>query len=905
MTDKGVSRFDGRNFKNYTVLDGLGDNEVFSGYEDRLGRMWLYTFNGSPCYIYKGRVYNASNDSVLKKIGSYGYVNSMCEDKAGNIYMAYSQGAILKITGAKVIVLNEVYDNDDKTYVVYAMNDTVKVVSAYKLKQYWHNRRILTKSRLHGRSFWQENKLLVINSANVEIWQNDKCILKLKNIFIEPDEVNRLYQDKNGNIFCSTNNGLLIINAKTGNGEKLLQYERISSLTQDVCGNYWVSTLGHGVLLLNRNLEQIKLVNEQIDNYKVCTVQNGQICFTCKDSVYVLNNTLQLEKLNVRYKKEYTPVLLVMPNHFLCACNVSSIYYNLHTGKKCAVPFFAKIMHPYLEHDSNRFVTVGLYHVGIISMEKGYPKIVDQIELPGRVFHIQFSPKGEVYCISNSVLYMYNPWKETLIKIDSLNGEHILNSCLYANKLVLYSNLHTAIAYDIDSPMKRPTVMHTDIIVYNAYNIGNGRLLLYTNEGYLISPNKPNSMADVTDFQRLEYPFRQKDILFLHVYKDNVLCNVNGKLYAFSANILNSILDTPALFLRNIVIDGQEYKGPEITLNNRMNAHVHLGLSTLYFNTGENSFQYRIISEQDTGQWYRQSSGDLDIALNGKGAYIVQYSAITENNVSSALHTLAITLLPPFYYTRSFYFLVIVVFILIIGLIIYYIVKRRKKIFENELHYLQLENKAVNSLMTPHFVFNAISNIQNLINMGSKETANNYLTSLSRLIRQNIENLQFQFISVDKELKLVENYIHLQNLRFSNNIQLEIHNNLEHAEDILIPPLLIHTFVENSVVHGFDPLSKDFFIKIEIDQSISDELIIKITDNGVGLKGPKTGDQSHLMNKTSMGIKFTRKRLQRLSDFYKVDYSLQLNNVKSGGTEVMIILSSRFNTLMVQSEEMR
>lgn len=56
-------------------------------------------------------------------------------------------------------------------------------------------------------------------------------------------------------------------------------------------------------------------------------------------------------------------------------------------------------------------------------------------------------------------------------------------------------------------------------------------------------------------------------------------------------------------------------------------------------------------------------------------------------------------------------------------------------------------------------------------------------------------------------------------------------------------------------------------------------------------------------NNAGMGIKFTRKRLQRLSDFYKVDYSLQLNNAKSGGTEVTIILSSRFDQLMTNSEK--
>ena len=226
--------------------------------------------------------------------------------------------------------------------------------------------------------------------------------------------------------------------------------------------------------------------------------------------------------------------------------------------------------------------------------------------------------------------------------------------------------------------------------------------------------------------------------------------------------------------------------------------------------------------------------------------------------------------------------------------------RNKKKLFENELDFLQLEHKAINSLLNPHFIFNAINNIQSLVNEQSSDAANNYLAILSKLIRQNIENLQFNFIPVTKELSLVKNYIQLQNLRFDNRIKLLIDAAIDNQDNIQIPPLLIHTFVENCIVHGFKKEMNDFTITIELSLSTDDYLIIKITDNGAGLSGKSN---SAISEKLSLGIDFIRKRLKRLSDFYKVKYMLEINNVTNGtGTEVLIILSARFSDWQKKTE---
>jgi LytS/YehU family sensor histidine kinase len=213
---------------------------------------------------------------------------------------------------------------------------------------------------------------------------------------------------------------------------------------------------------------------------------------------------------------------------------------------------------------------------------------------------------------------------------------------------------------------------------------------------------------------------------------------------------------------------------------------------------------------------------------------------------------------------------------------------------------LQLEHKAINSLLNPHFVFNAINNIQNLVNKYRVDDANEYLARLSRLIRQNIENLQFNLITADKELSLIRNYIYLQNLRFGDKIHLQI-NNTADADKLCLPPLLIHTFVENSVVHGFSPDIKGFTITIDIHPDGKDYVAINITDNGLGLNKP-TQAQQVLKDKTSIGVDATRRRLQKLSEFYKVDYKLDITDRQAtegtSGARVSIRFYAHFGNLL-------
>jgi LytS/YehU family sensor histidine kinase len=325
------------------------------------------------------------------------------------------------------------------------------------------------------------------------------------------------------------------------------------------------------------------------------------------------------------------------------------------------------------------------------------------------------------------------------------------------------------------------------------------------------------------------------------------------------------------------------------------NCNLNIYFNPLSFNNLKNHYEYRISSNNTISEWFKNDGTVANILLSGYGEHLVEVKAVTENDIASPIQTIHVILHPPFY--RSWWFMATMVIAVLVIVFLSFILytRRRKKIFEHELEFMQLEHKAINSLLDPHFTFNAINNIQNVIVSGDQENANEYLAILSRLIRQNMENLQFSFIPLEKELKLIEHYVYLQNLRFGDKITLHVTRQNVDADEVSIPPLLIHTFVENAIVHGF---IKDTPLHIAIDLLISEEkyLQIIVTDDGRGFKAKKE-DTS---DKLSLGIDFMRKRLERMSKFYGVFYSLNITNLEvagSRGTEVTIIVYAQMEHL--------
>ncbi|WP_149206987.1 sensor histidine kinase [Flavobacterium johnsoniae] len=161
-----------------------------------------------------------------------------------------------------------------------------------------------------------------------------------------------------------------------------------------------------------------------------------------------------------------------------------------------------------------------------------------------------------------------------------------------------------------------------------------------------------------------------------------------------------------------------------------------------------------------------------------------------------------------------------------------------KETIENLAARLSLERRLLRSQMDPHFIFNALGNIQSMILQKDTIPAVSYLNKFAKLTRQVLEQSRKETISLEEEINTLKNYIELQQLRLNNGFDYVIECDKNVETDILIPPLLIQPFIENAVEHGLKPQENSVKGLIEIYFKEDEEqhsLICTIKDNGIGL----------------------------------------------------------------------
>jgi tetratricopeptide (TPR) repeat protein len=231
---------------------------------------------------------------------------------------------------------------------------------------------------------------------------------------------------------------------------------------------------------------------------------------------------------------------------------------------------------------------------------------------------------------------------------------------------------------------------------------------------------------------------------------------------------------------------------------------------------------------------------------------------------------------------RVIYLLLIILIIFIVFLIIRRIAyKRERKELELQLKIIETEQILKRALMNPHFLFNAMNSIQNLIVNNENKIARTYMVKLSKLMRLVLEQSEKQTITLREEIETIELYLEMEQLRFKNkfdfNIIVDEKINLEKS---IIPVLIIQPIVENSIVHGIRRLKerKGF---IEINFSINKStLYCNVIDNGVGLFASQKYKNIE-QNTSSFGIKTVSDRLKSLNVNNKTFEPIVLNEVKS------------------------
>jgi len=174
--------------------------------------------------------------------------------------------------------------------------------------------------------------------------------------------------------------------------------------------------------------------------------------------------------------------------------------------------------------------------------------------------------------------------------------------------------------------------------------------------------------------------------------------------------------------------------------------------------------------------------------------------------------------------------------------------------------------------LQPHFLFNTLNAIAELINEDSK-TAEKMVIRLSELLRLTLDSSGLQEVSLKQEMDFLNSYLEIEQIRFEERLTV-IKNIDPETLDALVPNLILQPTVENSIRHGI--AKKAGKGRIEINTKLEEsKLVITISDNGPGLQVEKMSDF-----KEGLGLANTRQRLKQL---YSGKYTFMLQNRQEGG----------------------
>lgn len=196
---------------------------------------------------------------------------------------------------------------------------------------------------------------------------------------------------------------------------------------------------------------------------------------------------------------------------------------------------------------------------------------------------------------------------------------------------------------------------------------------------------------------------------------------------------------------------------------------------------------------------------------------------------------------------------------------------------------MELEMQALRAQMNPHFIFNCLSAIDNLIQTKQTDKATSYLARFAKLIRAVLDSSKNNLVPFQVDLETIQLYLEMEKFRCNDKFLYEINVEpvLLHG-DFKVPPLIVQPFLENAIHHGL--LNKNGNDKqLHVAISLCDEFIVyAITDNGIGRGKAAEVKKRNRPDHQSYGIAITRERIH-LHNQNGIDDDLVIADLENEG----------------------
>jgi hypothetical protein len=353
-------------------------------------------------------------------------------------------------------------------------------------------------------------------------------------------------------------------------------------------------------------------------------------------------------------------------------------------------------------------------------------------------------------------------------------------------------------------------------------------------------------------------------------------------LIRFNPNSLSIHETYPGFFIENIQVPGKDtfyFPSEKISLSyNYSSITVHLG-SIDFEDEHLQKFAWRFAENSKDEMWH-EMEGQRTIILGNlaPGLHRLQVKIYSANNSwPEQVREIEIVVKPPFWKSPWFVALCTSLILVIAWWVFSLRANNIKQKANINMQMAELEMKGLHAQMNPHFIFNSLNSINEMIWNDDKQNASRYLSKFAQLIRTGLEQSRQTFITVEQCIDHLQHYLEMEKLRFEEfTYSITVDKKLD-AHEVKIAPLLVQPLVENAIWHGLNNKEGDrqLFIRFFGDRH---NLTCEIEDNGIGIRQSVKNKQNNIRTHHSLGIVNIKERLELLNEKYNMKCSLTITD---------------------------
>lgn len=688
-----------------------------------------------------------------------------------------------------------------------------------------------------------------------------------------PEKVNNLYVN-NKNLYFSTLNGLWVFNLVSEKAEHYLAKIQISDTMFDLEGNLWCSSLLHGVFMIpSLTRSVVNFENQLGESLVLQSQQNGS------SRALLLSNDSKLFELNyddysLSFKKEVQSRNSV--EGFLVDSATQTIYLGSSTAEflhsknlKTKDKFNLSAIKGFLPSKDKLFIAAssGLYSY--------HPKKKSvELILPDHRLRGLFKQGNDQYCYSANKLWEIVEEEKPRLVLDGLNIEKVVHN---ETKTFLLST--TGTVFELVGNKLDPIIQEE------------GYSNIFLTAKYLFVSNFER--ADVYDIKNFEKQNSFSNSKGIDTNKLVSVAEFDGQLLFVHQQFMsvfsllperNTVQPTIKLLNRDLLPkDLEDIKYAKNDLRFAFGVYPNISAQ------GKANVRYRIkgLNQEWLPLYATKGSYNIDLLNLADGQYELELMAENEDGISSEAYLIPFSIEPPLWRQNS----MLLTYIVLLGAIFWasFYWNRVRLIRKNkaELEKVRLNNqlasaelKAIRSQMNPHFLFNAMTTIQNAILKKDLKDSLDGLSSLSKLLRDVLHKSSMEMHSVQDEIDFLHNYLKLSKKRFGE----EFHYEVSYKKEIdtafeKIPTLITQPFVENAIEHGVSKRKGAKHITINFNK-IPQGYQVTIADNGLG-SDPSTWYNEE---KGSFALKAIENRISRVNKLSKLKVGSTISSASEGTT---------------------